>query len=531
MPLTLRPYQTEALHAVLEALRAGQDPCLSLPTASGKSAVIAALCDALAGRVLCLTHRKELLAQNEAEALTYADDLDTGIVSAGLERRDYHARVVFGGIASIYRSMGRLLQHGAFRTIILDECHYGVGTRSHTPPTMYGRVFAACPDARRVGLSATPYTLDQGPLYGHPDAWFSHLAYEVGIRDLTPQYLAPLKGVLTAHAVDTSQVRTRQGEYVTSDLSQAACDEGLVEGTLTELCTLAAKRRKWVVFCVDIPHAALVCARLQAKGIDARLVTHLTPREERDATVEAFRRGDFRALVNVAVFTTGFNVRDIDCIALLRPTQSKSLVVQCLGRGCRQHESKKDCLVLDFAGALERFAPLDALDSLYRSPARAEADAEKERKAAARRARQLTHDQDASLLDPMGEGATQLARRVRHITYSVSDSKKHRGKQLFVVRYKLDGEVPWATAWLCHEYPGQARTYAAPWFERRGVDVPATAAAALTASATYPRPTRVVLRRDGTFWRIAIEQFDTNEGGTDVSTPDDDHHHPHPAAP
>lgn len=513
MNLQLRPYQSQALQAAYAAVQAGQDPCVSLPTASGKSLVIAAMCARLPGRVLCLTHRKELLAQNEAETLAYAGDLETGIVSAGLERREYGARIVFGGIASVYRTMPRLLQHGAFATVLVDEAH-AIPLRNK-PTSMYAQTFAACQDARRIGLTATPYRLDGGPIYGTQETWFSHLAIDIGIRTLTPAYLAPLKGVLTAHEVDTHGIRIRQGEYVASDLSQAACDEALVEATLTELCALAAKRHKWILYCVDVAHTALVCARLQARGIPSGMVVGTTPSEVRAQTLWDFQTGNVRALVNCETLTTGLNVPAIDCIALLRPSQSKGLIVQMLGRGCRQHASKRDCLVLDFSGSLEKFAPLDAIDSLYRSPERVSADEAKRKKAATRQMRQLTHEQEASLLDPMGDGVAQMARRVEHVAYSVSDSKKYLGKQLLVVRYKLDGAIPWVTSWICLEYPGAARIYAEPWFARRGALMPQTAQGALAASRRYRQPSSVILKRDGQYWRVAMEQFGEEENGAD----------------
>lgn len=341
----LRPYQRDSVMAVLAALEQGQHPVVGLPTGSGKSRIVTALCTILPGRILVATHRKELLEQNEATSLGFDEDMDTGIVSAGLGRREYQQRIIFGGIQSIYRSMAKLLAHGPFAAIIVDEAHC-VPLRTN-PTSMYSRVFDACPATPRIGLSATPYRLDGGPIYGTPDTWFTHLVTYVGIRDLTPphaDYLAPLKGVLTAHDIDTSGVRVREGDYVVSDLSQAASDMTLVTGAIREICQLAAKRRKWLVFCVDVAHTHLICATLNAAGIPSKLVTGKTPADERKAIIEGFRRGEFRSLVNCLVLTTGFDVQDIDCIVLLRPSKSKGLVVQMLGRGTRKAPNKVDCI-------------------------------------------------------------------------------------------------------------------------------------------------------------------------------------------
>ena len=194
----------------------------------------------------------------------------------------------------------------------------------------------------------------------------------VGIRDLTPQWLAPLVGVLTAHDIDVTDVRTRLGEFVTRELSQAACEDEAIQGALDELCPLAAARQHWLLFCVDVTHSRLVHAALEERGITAELLLGETPQEERRAALERFRAGHSRALVNCEVATTGFDIPHIDCIAMLRPTQSKGLCVQMLGRGTRQAPGKADCLVLDFAGNIERHTPLDDLTEIQQesSPCR-----------------------------------------------------------------------------------------------------------------------------------------------------------------
>ena len=125
----LRPYQHEAVTTCLEALAAGHSPVLMLPTGSGKSRVIAALCEVIPERILVATHRQELLEQNAAQLCAYMENpADYGLYSAGLGRRETANRVVFGGIQSIYRQMDRLQQAGAFQTVIVDECTPGTAS-------------------------------------------------------------------------------------------------------------------------------------------------------------------------------------------------------------------------------------------------------------------------------------------------------------------------------------------------------------------------------------------------------------------
>lgn len=510
----LRPYQYEAVEACLAALDAGGSPVLALPTGSGKSRVIAALCARLPGRILVATHRQELLEQNAAQLRTYQEHADHGIVSAGLKRRELDHQVIFGGIQSIYRQMDRLQQAGAFWTVIVDEAH-------RVPPpsvrSMYAQVFEACPGAQRVGLTATPYRLDDGLLHEGEDTWFDCMPVQVGIRDLTPQWLAPLAGVLTAHDIDVSQVRTRAGEFVTSDLSQAACEEQVVRGAVDELCRLAAARQKWLVFCVDVAHTRLVGLALEERGRTTAVLLGDTPQEDRQALLARFRAGEIQALVNCEVATTGFDIPAIDCVVLLRPTQSKALVVQMLGRGTRQAPGKVDCLVLDFAGNLERHTPLDELSTLEQSPdlQAAEAAEEATRQAAAR-ARAARHLARASLRDPMDDDAapTVATYRVTQVHYRVvtSQNPKYAGTQMLLVSYFCPERRPqrYVPLYLCLEHQGWAREQALAWFTRRQLPQPTSATHGLRLVQGCVPPAQIVVRDGGKWPTILMEHL---EGG------------------
>jgi DNA repair protein RadD len=508
----LRPYQHEAVEACLLALEDGGSPVLALPTGSGKSRVIAALCERLPGRMLVATHRQELLEHNAAQLTAYQETAEHGIYSAGLKRRDREAQVIFGGIQSIYRQMDRLQQAGEFWTVIVDEAH-------RVPPpsvrSMYGQVFEACPGAQRIGLTATPYRLDDGLLHEGEDTWFDCMPVHVGIRDLTPQWLSPLAGVLTAHDIDVSQVRSRAGEFVTSDLSQAACEEQVVRGAVDELCRLGASRQKWLVFCVDVAHTRLVGLALGERGITAAVLLGETPQEERQAMLARFRSGEIQALVNCEVATTGFDIPDIDCVVLLRPTQSKALVVQMLGRGTRQAPGKVDCLVLDFAGNLDRHTPLDALATLEKSPDLQAVEAEEEeRRQAEARARAARHLARASLRDPMGEpmAPTVATYRVTQVHYRVvtSHNPKYAGKQMLLVSYFCPERRPqrYVPLYLCLEHQGWAREQAMAWFQRRHLPAPLTARQGLQVVQGCVDPTQIVVKEGEKWPQIVMEHLE-----------------------
>lgn len=516
---TLRPYQTATVTSVLAAVQAGEHPVVALPTGSGKSLVAAAVCAALPGRVLVVSHRQELLEQDAAALQAYAPGTSLGLYSAGLGRRDTHQRVLFAGVQSVYQKMDVLQQAGPFDAVIVDECHLCAPKDAST--VMYQAVFAGCPTASRVGLSATPYRLDSGLLYTGPEAWYTLLASHVSMRELTPAYLAPLRGVLTAHNIDTSDVQIRGGEFVANQLAQAAMQEGPMQAAVAEICALGKLRHHWLLFCVDVAHTSAIAELLQARGIATGVITGALAQDERRDTLAAFKAGHLRAIANCMVLTTGFDYPAIDLIALLRPSCSKGLVVQMLGRGARQAEGKADCLILDYGSNLERHAPLDELWDTRKTPGRQAADDRAAREAEAQRQREIQarHDRQASLLDPMEAASRTHTYRVERVAYEVRPSKnpKYPGTTMLVAKYycperaaRHAGFPGWIWQWVCLEYTGWARHMAEQWCVRRGVDAPRSAEQAYLQSATFKRPVRIRVEEKA-YPEIKMEYFAEDE--------------------
>lgn len=507
--MSLRPYQEAALADLFSAIDAGEHPVCALATGGGKSVLIAALCAELPGRVLVATHRKELLEQNSEVLSKWMPSADYGIYSAGLDSRETDARVIFGGIQSIYRRMHELQRAGRFGAVITDEAH-AVAPKSQD--SMYRTVFEACPAATRIGFSATPYRLDDGPIYGE-GCWYTSLTSHVGIDQLTVDgYLSPLSGVLTAADVPLEGVRKQGGEYVLSDLSQAASERAVAELAVKELCTLAQNRQSWLVFCVDVAHTELITRLINAQGVRADLIVGRTPSDDRERILNAFRSRKLRVLVNCMVGTEGFDIPCVDCVALLRPTLSKRLVVQMIGRGTRLYDGKRDTLILDMAGNLERHVPLDGFPFVSKSPARAEQDEQKEKEVRAQREREAKHGVYASLTDP--RYAVQIPAHeldVYKVFVDLAPSKKQAGKTNLRIRYLCyddAGVKTWVTEWLCPEYSGWAGHQASAWFARRGLTMPPNARVALAMAKEARVPESILVSREGGWDRVKMEHFE-----------------------
>lgn len=512
--ITLRPYQEQAVAAIIESLRAGKHPVCQLPTGAGKTACIAELCKRLDGRILVVSHRKELIAQNQ-DTIVRIGESDTGVYSAGLKQRIMDSRVIVAGVASIYKRMSGLQLTGQFRYVIIDESHYGVSDQFGN--TMYDQVLQACPTAQRIGLSATPYRMPDTPIWGYDDAWFDELAVNVPIIELTNQgYLCRLVGVQTASSPKLDHVRTRNGDFAIGDLSQASSEEDVVNSACDEILYLAQDRKHILIFCVDVMHANIVAEALRDRGCEPEVVVGTTPAAERDDILVRFKNGDVRHLVSVGVLTTGYDYNGIDCVVLMRSTMSKSLCVQMIGRGSRPNPEKLNCLILDCGGNLARHAPIDGLPNILRSPALAEKQekAERERRQREEQERKVRHDAmvargiDPLTTEAMDEGDVLVM--VTDVVYKLIPAKRYPGRQNLLVSYKgitTEGQHRTVTQFVLLDYPGRQGAEASAWFARRGMEKPFDSKRALGMAWDAPRPDAIVVRKNGQWDRVVMEQF------------------------
>jgi len=265
--LTLRSYQEAAKAAIYEHLRTRDDnPCAVLPTASGKTPLLASICkDAVGlwnGRVLVLAHVKELLEQTTDKLRDICPEVKFGVYSAGLKRRDTEHSV--------------------------------------------------------IGLTATPFRLKSGMICG-PDNILNHICYKVGVKELIRDgYLCSLVTKAGARKADTSGLHVRAGEFVAGELEDLMDQDQLVTSACAEIVALAYDRHSCLIFASGVKHGRHVAkVREDMSGRECGFVCGETPAAQREELLSRFRAGDLRYLTNVNVLTTGFDAPNIDCVALL----------------------------------------------------------------------------------------------------------------------------------------------------------------------------------------------------------------------
>jgi ATP-dependent helicase IRC3 len=158
----------------------------------------------------------------------------------------------------------------------------------------------------------------------------------------------------TVHSgADLSRVKSTAGDFQTGALSQAVNNDEINTLTVRAWLSRAAERKSTIAFCVDLSHVASLTAAFRQHGIDARFVTSDTHAKVRLERLNAFKAGEFPVLLNCGIFTEGTDIPNIDCVLLARPTKSRNLLVQMIGRGLRKHAGKKNCHVIDMVASLE----------------------------------------------------------------------------------------------------------------------------------------------------------------------------------
>ncbi|MBP7946070.1 MAG: DEAD/DEAH box helicase family protein [Verrucomicrobia bacterium] len=486
--MQLRPYQTEAVAAVYDHLRQRDDhPCVVIPTAGGKTPVMASICrDAVQqwdGRVLILAHVKELLEQAADKLHTMAPDLwnRIGVYSAGLKSRDTEHPIIVAGIQSVYRRAAEL---DRFDLILIDEAHMLPPDGEGMYRTFLSEARIVNPNVRLVGLTATPYRMTSGMICGAENL-LNHVCFEVGVRELIVQgYLCPLKTKAGRRKVDTSGLHIRGGEFIAGEVEALMDDDSLVRSACREIVDQTQDRHSVLIFAAGVQHALHVQRVLGEMGQECGFVCGETLPFERAETLKRFKEGTLKYLVNVNVLTTGFDAPNIDCVALLRPTNSPGLYYQMVGRGFRLDPSKENCLVLDFGGNILRHGPVDALEIRDRSSGNGEAPAKEcpQCQAVIHAAYSLCpecgyefpppkreqHDQEASTAGILSSEVTETEYEVQDVYYSVH--VKRDAPEDYPRTMRVDYRVGFndhRSEWVCFEHTGYARGKAEAWWKAR----------------------------------------------------------------
>ena len=365
--MNLRPYQEEALQAVVDNLCAGiRQQLLVLATGLGKTVIAAqlptVLKDIAPGKLLFIAHRNELLTQAKDKIQAWNPTL-----KIGLEKAESHADpnddVIIACNASIGRTGSTRMEHfwDDISVIVIDEVHHAVADSYLNILNDSGVLL---PDSKKVliGLTATPKRhnrkrtgqtdlLDEDELISLKSI-FKKVVYSYGIRKGIKQgYLAPLCGFRINTRTSLDNVKTTAGDFQVDQLSNAV-NTFERNAQVVKAWKDNIKDKQTLCFTVDVQHAKDLAETFLRNGVMAQPIYGDDP--QRAEKLKWFESGKVQVLCNCALLTEGFDSPSVACIVLARPTKSGSLYTQMIGRGTRLKEGKENCTVIDICDNYRR---------------------------------------------------------------------------------------------------------------------------------------------------------------------------------
>ena len=334
----LRDYQIDICFRVSEAFEHHRSVMVQMPTGTGKTVVLAELVKRLKMKneglkILIVAHRRELVGQ----------------IKATIKRMKMDSRnITVETIQTISRRIDALDFIPSL--VVIDEAH-------HALAKTYKMMWDAWPDARFLGLTATPCRLNGKGFTDLFDVLVQSWDIPTFIKEKwlsTYDFVSIKSDGVTQRLIDSLQKRGADGDYQNKEMDMLLNKRPSIE-RLYQSFEEYGKDRKGIVYAINISHAKKIMELYQEHGIKAVAIDSKTPAAERQADIEAFKNGDIQVLVNVDIFSEGFDCPDVEFVQLARPTLSLAKYLQMVGRGLRVAKGKKNCVIIDNVGLYRVF--------------------------------------------------------------------------------------------------------------------------------------------------------------------------------
>jgi len=351
----LRPYQQQMKEEIYSLWDKMDNLMLQMPTGTGKTIVFTSVvrdiqrwCKAHSpeSKILIVAHRKELITQASGKL----KDIPHGIIMSGTKQEmQYMVQV-----ASIQTFMScrnyEAMRRYRFDFIIIDEAHHSIASG-------YQKLWEMYPHSKKLGVTATPWRMNHCGfrslfseiVLSKPIEWFVNEHYLSNY-----DYISIRRNSETQKAVNSIDRYGLDGDYLEAELSNVFdCDH--IRAELYKSYKKFADGKKGIIYAIDRRHAANILELYASHGVSIRMIDSTTPADERQNIIEDFKAGFVRVIVNVNIFSEGFDCPDIEFIQLARPTRSLTMYLQQVGRGLRISKDKKKSLILDNVGLYNRF--------------------------------------------------------------------------------------------------------------------------------------------------------------------------------
>lgn len=350
---SLRPYQQDAKAEIFNAWDSYNHLLFQMPTGTGKTRLFTSIISDIKAwgivyhrdvKVLIVAHRVELIEQISESLDKYK--VSHGLIAGGKDR-NLRSQVQVASIQTITHRMNMdVARSMSVDFVIIDEAH-------HSTANSYKKLWDLYPEAKILGVTATPWRMNH---LGFTSI-YDQLIVSKPIKDFIQEgWLAPYKYYSIK---DNSRIRYDinsitdfdvEGDYKVSALENVM-DKGSIRASLLDSYIKLAKGKKGIIYSVSRKHSDHICEEYRRAGINIVRIDSETPREERRLYVQRFKKGLIDIIVNVDIFSEGFDCPDIEFIQLARPTKSLVKYLQQVGRGLRPTEGKSRCIILDNVGA------------------------------------------------------------------------------------------------------------------------------------------------------------------------------------
>ena len=344
--IKLFDYQEDMKERIEKALRLHRSVMAQMPTGTGKTYLLTAVIDSFVSnkpmeKVWIVAHRRELVSQIDETVRKF---------------HSYYASNTSSLLSSVKAmSIQWLMRHydeieEEPGMIVIDEAH-------HALAKTYKEMWERFPNAKFLGLTATPCRLNGKGFTDLFDVLVQSWSVPEFIskgRLATYDFVSIKSDGMTQRLIDSLQKRGADGDYQNKEMDMLLNKKPSIERLYQSLEEFG-KDRKGIVYAINISHAQKITKLYQEHGVKAIAIDSKTPAAERQQDIEAFKKGDIQVLVNVDIFSEGFDCPDVEFVQLARPTLSLAKYLQMVGRGLRVAKGKKNCVIIDNVGLYRVF--------------------------------------------------------------------------------------------------------------------------------------------------------------------------------
>ena len=356
--ITLRDYQQLAKEKIFSKWNCVDNILYQMPTGTGKTRLFTSIIrdinvwglrHNINYRILIIAHRSELIEQSSRSLYKY--HIKHGVLAGTMkDKRDLTQPIQVASIQTIIHPSNRCLIEGLqFDFIIIDEAHHAVANS-------YQKLWKFCSNSKKLGVTATPWRMNNSGFSKIFDAYIPSMSIKEFIQKgwlAAYQYYSIPNNSEIIRSIESIREFDIEGDYKSSALVEVF-DTSKIRAQLYDSYKKNALGKKGIIYSISREHSEHICTQYRSHDVKIENIDSETPAKTRENIIKAFKNGEIDIIVNVDIFSEGFDCPDIEFIQLARPTKSLVKYIQQVGRGLRKNGDKR-CIILDNVGMYSRF--------------------------------------------------------------------------------------------------------------------------------------------------------------------------------